>query len=313
MSNQEQSDGPPENRPARQPILSERVFLGTGGRLRPIFRALLFFLVVFVINVEVGRVVFSATRNASMWAQLFWSSLSLVAAFLLLSWVFLRYADGRKFSTLGLSVRRGWGKQLSGGFALGVGLQLLIAAVFLATRTVNYSWGDTFDLLFWKRVAANLMLFALAAAVEELAFRGYGFQRLMDSIGTGGALVATSALFGLLHLGNPNATFFSMLNTILAGILLAMPYIRTRSMWMQIGLHWSWNFGMATIVSLPVSGLKFGANLFSARGTGPVWLTGGSYGPEGGAVVTLVCLAAILWFFLTRKLAPSPAIEEDLQ
>lgn len=297
----------------RQKPAAERAFLGTDGRLRPIFRALLFFLAVFVVNVEVGRVVYIATHNSSLWAQFFWSSLVLVIAFLLVSWVFLRAIDGKGFSALGLTFRRGWLMQLVGGFALGIVLQLLIAAVFLATHAVQFSRGGAFDLQFCKRVAGNGLLFALAAAVEELSFRGYGFQRLMDSIGTGGALVGTSALFGLMHLGNPNASFFSTLNTILAGILLAMPYVRTRRMWMQIGLHWSWNFAMATVLSLPVSGLQFRGNLFHSLDVGPKWLTGGSYGPEGGAAVTVVSLLAIIWLFLTRKLTPSPDTQEDLQ
>lgn len=313
MSPQPNSESPKANRPPQQPIASERVFLGGDGRLRPIFRALLFFLAVFVVNVEVGRLVYGATHSSSLWTQLFWSSLALVAAFLMLSWVFLRAADGRSFSSLGLTFRRGWWTQLAGGFALGLVLQLLIAAVLLVAHAVHFSRGSTFDLQFFKRVAGNGLLFALAAAVEELSFRGYGFQRLIDSIGTGGALVGTSALFGFMHIWNPNASFFSTLNTILAGILLAMPYVRTRRMWMQIGLHWSWNFAMATILSLPVSGLRFSGNLFHTLDAGPTWLTGGSYGPEGGAAVTVICLIAIVWLFLTRKLTPSPVTQEDLQ
>jgi membrane protease YdiL (CAAX protease family) len=304
---------PKANSSERQPILTERVFLGPDGCLRPILRALLFFLGVMAVQREVGIALYGVLHDAPLETQLYWSSLTLVVALLLVSWIFLRVLDGRSFSLLGLTYRRGWTTQLMGGFALGVGLQLVIAAALLAARAVHFSGGAEFDLLFWKRVLGNGLLFALAAAVEELFFRGYGFQRLIDSIGTGGALLATSALFGFMHLNNPNATFFSTLNTFLAGILLAMPYVRTRRMWMQIGLHWSWNFAMATIVSMPVSGLRFGGSLFRTEDKGPVWLTGGQYGPEGGVVVTIVCLLAIIWFLLTGKLTPSPDTQEDLQ
>ena len=157
------------------------------------------------------------------------------------------------------------------------------------------------------------MLFAIAATVEELSFRGYALKWLMWSIGTPAALVISSILFGVGHLFNPGATFFSTLNTVLAGILLAVPYVRTRSMWMQIGLHWSWNFVLATIVSLPVSGLNFGPRFFVTADSGPHWLTGGNYGPEGGAAVTIVCVAGIGWLLSTRLLKPSPSAQKDLQ
>jgi hypothetical protein len=159
----------------------------------------------------------------------------------------------------------------------------------------------------------SLAMFAMAATVEELSFRGYALKWLTWSIGAPAAVVLSSILFGAGHLFNPGATFFSTLNTALAGILLAVPYVRTRSMWMQIGLHWSWNLVLATIVSLPVSGINFGPHLFITEDSGPHWLTGGTYGPEGGAVVTIVCVAGIAWLLSTKLLKPSPSAQKDLQ
>jgi len=157
------------------------------------------------------------------------------------------------------------------------------------------------------------LLFAIAATVEELAFRGYAFKWLMWSVGTPAALIILGILFGAAHLTNPNPTFLSTVNTALAGILLAIPYVRTRSMWMQIGVHWSWNLVLCTIVSLPVSGINFGPGLFITENSGPRWLTGGNYGPEGGAAVTFVCAAGIAWLLSTNLLKPSPSARKDLQ
>jgi uncharacterized protein len=297
----------------RQLSWIERVFLSNDANLRPLYKVVLFAIAVFLLNIEVGCIVFTYTRNLPLRYQFLWNSLALVIAFLLLSWLFLRVADGRKFSALGLTFRRGWGRELSLGFALGVTLQLLVMATLLATFSVHYSTGDIINLHFLGQAAELTALFALAAAVEELSFRGYAFQRLIDAVGAPAALVASSVLFGLGHLGNPSATLFSTLNTILAGLLLGLPYIRTRSMWMQIGLHWSWNLTMAILVSLPVSGITFTPSLLTARESGPAWLTGARYGPEGGAVVTIVSIAAIAWLLCTRHLTPSPAAPEDLQ
>ncbi len=294
-------------------VLSERIFLGGDGRVRPIFRALAFAVAAFVLSVEISRAAFSFTQNSTFWAQLFWSSLALTVGFLLLSWLFVWLADGKRFSSLGLAFARGWSRELALGFGIGAALQILVLGAFLATRSVHFSNGVAHNLQFWHRVAANVALFLFAATVEELAFRGYAFQKLMESFGAAGALLVTSIIFGGLHFFNPNATIFSTINTILAGIVLAIPYIRTRSMWMQIGLHWSWNLAMATLVSLPVSGMNFEPHFFSTRDSGPAWFTGGIYGPEGGAVVTIVSVAAIAWLLWTRQLSSSHAPPEVLQ
>src|SRR5580693_6979735 len=78
---------------SRQPLWSERIFLSGGGRLRPIIRALLFAVAVFVVNVEVGSAVFNSTKGSPIWWQLFWSSVALVASFLALSWIFVSLFD----------------------------------------------------------------------------------------------------------------------------------------------------------------------------------------------------------------------------
>jgi membrane protease YdiL (CAAX protease family) len=306
--------GPSSERPPeRETHLSELIFIGCNGRVRPIFRALAFALALIFASYGIGRALAGFLQGASFWAQLFWSSLALAVGFLLLSWIFLRVADGTGFSALGLTFKSGWGRELALGFGVGIALQILVMGIFLASRSIHYSQSGVYDLQFWRRVAANIALFAVAATVEELAIRGYGFQKLMEAIGAPGALLLTSVIFGLLHLANPNASFFSTVNTILAGIILGIPFIRTRSMWTQIGLHWSWNLTMATLVSLPVSGIDFGPHLFAANLTGPAWLTGGIYGPEGGAAVSVVSVAAIAWLLRTRQLSSSPAPREDLQ
>jgi hypothetical protein len=149
--------------------------------------------------------------------------------------------------------------------------------------------------------------------MEEILFRGYGFQRLVEAVGQVGAVVLMSAFFGFVHIENPSVSVLSTVNTILAGILFSVAYLRTRALWLPITLHWAWNFFQGQVFSLPVSGLHMPHPLFDVRITGPSWLTGGAYGPEGGLVVTAVALAGILWMARTRRLAPSPAMQEVLQ
>jgi membrane protease YdiL (CAAX protease family) len=305
----------PESPKARRPrTLGERVFLVDDGRLRPYVRVNLFIFCVLVIQVIVATVFDAYLHNIPFWNQLFWSSVALAATFFGLSWLFVRFVDHRDFSTLGLTLQPGWAKQLSTGLAIGTALQLIVMAILAASHSVHYSPIAGYSFHIWRLIGANILLFMFAATVEELAFRGYAFKWLMWSVGTPAALVMSGIIFGAAHLTNPNhPTFFSTVNTALAGILLAIPYVRTRSMWMQIGLHWSWNLVLCTIVSLPVSGINFGPALLTTVSSGPQWLTGGNYGPEGGAAVTFVCVAGIGWLLTTKLLKPSPSARKDLQ
>jgi hypothetical protein len=156
-------------------------------------------------------------------------------------------------------------------------------------------------------------MFLVAAAMEEILFRGYGFQRLVEAVGAVGAVALMSAFFGFMHIENPSATILSTVNTVLAGVLFSVAYLRTRALWLPIATHWAWNFFQGQVFSLPVSGIRVPRPLFEVRIPGPSWLTGGAYGPEGGLVVTAVALAGILWLARTRHLAPSPAMREVLQ
>jgi len=306
-------ENPESPKACRPRSLGERAFLVDDGRLRAYVRVLLFVFCVLAIEFVIAGLIGEYYTAVPFKWLLFWSSVVLVISLLGLSWIFVRFVDHRDFSTLGLTLQSGWARELSIGFAFGVTLQLLVLAIFIATHSVHYSPAGGYNLHFWKQASMSLAMFAMAATVEELSFRGYALKWLTWSIGAPAAVVLSSILFGAGHLFNPGATFFSTLNTALAGILLAVPYVRTRSMWMQIGLHWSWNLVLATIVSLPVSGLNFGPHLFVTEDSGPHWLTGGTYGPEGGAVVTIVCVVGIGWLLSTKLLKPSPSAQKELQ
>jgi hypothetical protein len=100
---------------------------------------------------------------------------------------------------------------------------------------------------------------------------------------------------------------------VLAGVLFSLTYLRTRALWLPLGLHWAWNFFQGEVFSLPVSGITFAKPMLHAAAVGPAWFTGGNYGPEGGLPVTVVVLAGILWVARTKRLAPSPAMREALE
>lgn len=127
---------------------------------------------------------------------------------------------------------------------------------------------------------------------EELLFRGVLFRFLEEFGGSWAALLLTSALFGLAHLMNQGATWFSSFAiAVEAGILLGAVYMLTRNLWMAMGLHAAWNFTQGFVWDVPVSGFPVDG-LVTARLDGPALLSGGTFGLEA-SLIALVCATAL--------------------
>ena len=198
--------------------------------------------------------------------------------------------------------------ELVGGAGVGLVALLPALAVLAATGLAVEPAPLTADLLVGFTIG-SLML-APSAAVEELLFRGYGAlwlgralsalaalavpQRVADGLGFGLVVGGLSLLFGLAHLGNPGASAFGTVNTLLAGLWLGVMVLRTRSLWVAIGAHWSWNWGHGLVLGLPLSGATTEssgmelATLLTTRSTAEAaWLNGGDYGLEGSVAATV--------------------------
>jgi membrane protease YdiL (CAAX protease family) len=186
------------------------------------------------------------------------------------------------------SARREWGL----GAALGWGLVLL---AILPTALAG-----ALDIQFWTQSRAfgllflNLVTLAVAALVEEVAFRGYPFRRLVEALGPVAATITMSLLFGLGHILNPNATWTSTMVTVLAGVLLSIAWLRTRGLWLGWGFHFGWNASMGILFGLPISGINNFSSIVESRTIGHLSLTGGDYGPEGASFTALVLLIGIV-------------------
>lgn len=287
--------------------------LGPGSFLPPISRALLFMVLWYLLWIYLPRILSHALPGGTFLTRLAVVYLLLDAALLVESWLFLRAFDRRSFRTVGLWLYSGWSKEFMQGIGIGGALIGLVAAILAGLGALRYAGlsGGPGELL--RPLGSEACVLLLAAMFEELAFRGYAFQRLLEAVGPLAAVLVFAGLFGVVHLTNPSATSLSTASTVLSGVLLAVAYLKTRGLWLPIGLHWTWNFLMGPILALPVSGIDFGATLLRARMSGATWLTGGEYGPEGGVVVVVVILPAIFYLARNRRLATSPAMKEALQ
>jgi hypothetical protein len=275
-------------------------------RLRPIWRFFVCLVVLFLVG-RLSREIFAAVVlltqvHLSGITTMLWGGIRalivILASFKLMTAVF----DRRPLGSVGLAFHPRWWKELAHGVA--VGGAMLFAAVALEWCGGFAHFTFVPHPVAWAGLS-GFVLFAVAATNEEAVFRGYPFQCLVASITPLGAIAVTSAFFGAAHLGNPHRTWISTINTMLVGVPFAIAYLRTRSLWMPIGMHFIWNFLLDFIFGLPVSGLNMTASVLSARVQGPTWLTGGDYGPEGSLLATIVILLGILYLAFAKSIYTS--------
>lgn len=183
---------------------------------------------------------------------------------------------------------RGSARQLALGLL--VGLILFAGVVGVAALAGAYSIVACCSA---KQLLIILLNAGITAAVmEELFFRGILFRWIEEFAGSWAALIVTSALFGMAHLANQNATWFTSLAIALeAGVLLGAAYMLTRSLWMPIGLHAAWNFTQGYIFGVPVSGQPE-QGLVTAKLSGPELLSGGPFGLEASLIAVVIATAA---------------------
>lgn len=236
------------------------------------------------------------------------ASLTIPVAVSLAVLVVARFVDRRRLPDLGLRREPGWLADLGFGFALGLGLQTLIAAVGLAA-----GWYRLTGILVGPPVGfvTTLVLFVGVGFYEELLLRGYLLTNLgewftrhtEERVAAALALLASSGIFGLAHIANPGATLGSTLGITVAGVFLGLGYLLTGRLSLPVGVHISWNYAQGSIFGLPVSGLTVGSSVFALESIGPPVVTGGNFGPEAGLLgIFALCvgLAATVWWARSR-------------
>jgi membrane protease YdiL (CAAX protease family) len=219
---------------------------------------------------------------------------------------------GNPLAAIGLAIRRPWLRDLWIGGVLGAGMLAVTVSMIAFTGGLSITLNTGQDAV--MRAVVVMIILAAGAMAEEISFRGYPFQRLVAAVGAGPAVAVLSILFGTAHLLNPDASAWGFLNTVLIGILLAVAYLRTGSLWMPIAIHFWWNTTLGLIFGLPVSGLWGFSVVTKGRLRGPLWLTGGGYGIEASAVTAGVIVAgivALVAFVPSRKARCLPGAIEN--
>ncbi len=177
------------------------------------------------------------------------------------------------------------------GLVGGMGAAIFVLLGLLISGSAQWTRAGEFDA---GSVAFVTVLLMAGVAGEELMFRGYGFQYLAPRIGEWATVLPCGVLFGFAHMGNKNVTLLAVVNTVAWGILLGYAFLRSRDLWLPMGIHFGWNWTLPMLganlsgFTMQVTGLQLQPDVNAP-------LSGGAYGPEGSVFTTIV-VAAVAWY-----------------
>ena len=209
--------------------------------------------------------------------------MGLLAIALYVAWG--RFIERRQVSELSLP---GMGREWAKGVLIGAGL---IASCVLILWVLGMYRIEGLNP--WTFLLPAVAMAISSGTFEELFFRGVVFRSVEDLFGSWISVVVSSALFGFMHLLNPEGTIVGAIYiSIEAGLLLAAAYLITRRLWIGMGLHMAWNYTLSAIFSGIVSGGVSDPGLIRSSIQGPEFLTGGSFGLESSVFALFLCTAA---------------------
>ncbi len=201
----------------------------------------------------------------------------------------------------GLPRRPGFRGEFGLGLAFGWTLALfaVLPLVFIGGIVIRLYTGAS-D---WLALIAEAAFFLCAALVEELVFRGYPFQKLINSVGSLNAAILFAALYTVIQATTPGSTVISTTISALFSLLLSMAYLRTRALWLSWGLNFAWKASRALLFGLAIAGVNTHSPVVVGDPVGPFWLTGGGFGLDGSWTALILFLIALpVLYRLTREL-----------
>jgi CAAX protease family protein len=296
------------------------IFINKAGRLRSGWRLALYifalialsFLIGSVLRVlyAVGSAVVPRLPHAAFYSNIIFR-LSELAAALGAGYFCARVLEHLPWRSLGLTLHKGWVRDLLIGSAIGFAALAFAVAIAAVGGGLRFSFiGSQMLPAAGRSLVAFGALLLIAALAEEAMFRGYPLQTFARAGLVSLGVILTSLPFGLAHLFNPNVVpGVTFVNTVVAGVWLAVAYLKTRSLWFPLGVHWGWNWALGWFFGLPISGLHIVQNpLLTGEDLGPAWLTGGTYGIEGGVAGAVALIIFTLFTWRTRLVSPTPEL-----
>lgn len=211
-----------------------------------------------------------------------------------------RKVEKRPIRTLGF-YKENFLSALFKGYGLGLSLFILALAglVVLGQYQFDSIHLDTYSLAF---TLFTIPFWILQGTAEELVTRAWLIPQLAKRTNLKVAIIISSSLFTLLHLGNPGITFLSAIDLFLFGVAMSLYLLKTDTIWGIGGIHGAWNFAQGNLFGVLVSGQSSGTSImkFTPQGNQD-WLSGGSFGIEGSIVSSIILFLLILYLAYQLK------------
>jgi membrane protease YdiL (CAAX protease family) len=279
-----------------------------------IFLTMISAFIVYIGLMISGAQIFTSAEGLPKYAEILIS----LPTILLATFIARSFLDHRTLQSMGLKINRRMILDLMVGFIIplfSIGLIFLLEWGFGWLQIETTSWQVLPNSDWVVGLLGSLGYFIVIGFQEELIFRGYQLHNLIEGLDLTKGLILSSAFFALAHLFNPHTSLLSTLGIFISGLFLAYGWIRTRQLWLPIGLHIGWNFFEGVIFGFPVSGTDT-FRLISHTVNGPEALTGGSFGPEAGLILlpALAIGSGLIWIY-TRSRAedePDPSLADEL-
>lgn len=195
------------------------------------------------------------------------------------------------------------------GLGLGALSMFVIFIILLGTGAIRVGNEWSNPDFSWSNLV-YLVIFIAVGFCEEFLFRGYLIKTLEDRGNSSWVIyMVSSILFSLAHMGNMDINSVALLNIFLVGILFAYMFRVTGSLWMPIGFHISWNYTQGIVFGFPVSGNPVDSIYHTQMVVGQEWLSGGGFGPEGGALTTILIGLCMMVTWIYGKKTRPPLVE----
>ena len=291
--------------PGKHRLILSRIFISTaeprfraGWRL--VIQTIIMLFLLACIGFPAGLLAYLLERSISDQQLMLLNQVISFFAIVLSVFLARRYLDQRSISNMGLKLSFKLIWDLVAGFIIA-----FLSLAFLYFMEISLGWAK-FNSFAWEHktpasvlsgTILALVIFILVGWNEELLSRGYHLQTIASGSNLIFGLIVSSTIFGILHITNPNATWVSIIGIIFAGLFLGFGYIRTRQLWLPIGLHIGWNFSEGVVFGFPVSGWT-GFQITNNTFTGPLLWTGGSFGPEAGLIVLPALLLGTILIYI---------------
>lgn len=231
------------------------------------------------------------------------------AVFFLASWIMAKI-EARTIADYGLPWRRMFGHSFWEGAAMAfLGLSGFLA---LSRFAGVFRFGEIAlrGNEIWKWGALYGFGFIVVALEEEFHYRGYGLFTLAKGVGFWPAAIVSSAAFGYSHLGSAGENWLGLFNAGAGGLLFCLLLRRSSDLWMPIGFHASWDWTQTYLYGIPDSGHSLPGHLLHGNFSGPTWLTGGTVGPEGSVLVTLLLI--LFWLGTSAWMRETPKAKQQV-